>query len=173
MSEQIEVSVVYCIERVINWNSARYEQIFNLELTSKLLQEELDEFLVATTEVDQLDALMDIAYVAIGAMWKLGCDAEEIAEHICYESIQNKAIMPYVKLVNFAFETASYMLDMEPPEVISAFLVVCDSNDTKAIKKTSPNVKANIDKGAGFVRPEPTLQLILDRRSSNEDTTRH
>lgn len=44
----------------------------------------------------------------------------------------------------------------------AAMEIVCDSNDTKAVKKTAANVKANIDKGATFVAPEPRLQALLD-----------
>lgn len=46
--------------------------------------------------------------------------------------------------------------------VYAALEIVCDSNDTKAVKKTAANVKANIDKGATFVAPEPRLQALLD-----------
>lgn len=43
-----------------------------------------------------------------------------------------------------------------------ALTIVCDSNDSKEIKKVSADVKANIVKGAGFVKPEPRLQALLD-----------
>ena len=110
------------------WNAKRYEQKIDFNLLATLLDEELDEFGVAyvdNVEVDQLDALIDIIYIAIGGMWKMGLNAEQIE---------------------------------------AAIHVVCDSNDSKSAKKTPSHIKANIDKGAEFIPPEPRLQEILDAR---------
>jgi predicted HAD superfamily Cof-like phosphohydrolase len=111
------------IRRIIYWNAARYKQEYSPKLTNSLLDEELEELRVAKTDVDILDALIDITYVAIGAMWKLGLNSEQIE---------------------------------------AAINVVCDSNDSKTAKATASHIKANIDKGEGFIRPEPRLQEILD-----------
>lgn len=110
------------ITRICNWNSARYDQQYAHALTIALLQEELDELAGATDAVDKLDALIDLTYVAIGAMWKLG---------------------------------------LSPTQIAQAINIVCDSNDSKSVAKTDPNVKANIDKGANYFRPEPELAKIL------------
>jgi len=66
------------IKRVIHWNSERYDQEFDHRLTRNLLQEEVLEFEEATKDVDRLDALVDTIYVALGAMWKLKLNAEQI-----------------------------------------------------------------------------------------------
>mgnify|MGYP000241536307 CR=1 FL=1 len=118
------------ITRVCEWNEARYEPIENPILTLRLLTEELDEYFQAQCEandVDKADALIDIIYVAIGAMWKMGLTTKQIAD---------------------------------------AIHVVCDSNDSKTATKTASHIKANIDKGAGFIAPEPRLQEILDDRQN-------
>lgn len=116
------------IQRIIEWNSVRYEQVFHKGLTVNLIDEELNELAVAeTNEVEQLDALIDIVYVAIGAMWKRGLDADQI----------NRAIH-----------------------------AVCDSNDSKSITKTNPDVKANLDKGNSYKSPTEALQAILNERNS-------
>ena len=70
------------IGRIIHWNHQRYNQDFDHSLTFKLLDEELAEFNDAETDVDKLDALVDIVYVAIGAMWKLGLTKWHINEAI-------------------------------------------------------------------------------------------
>lgn len=115
-----------CISgRIVEWNEARYKQINCKSLTLELLVEEVREFGSAEAEVDELDALIDIIYVATGGMWKMGLNLSQI---------------------------------------IQAIHVVCDSNDSKACKKTESFVKANIDKGKNFIRPEPRLQEILDER---------
>lgn len=66
------------IKRIINWNSNRYEQEYNHHLTCNLLLEEVNELTVARNPVDKIDALVDIIYVATGALWKLGLNEEQI-----------------------------------------------------------------------------------------------
>ncbi len=56
--------------RVINWNQARYNQEFNYKLAVDLLMEELHELFNAKNEVEVLDAIGDICFVAIGVFWK-------------------------------------------------------------------------------------------------------
>jgi predicted HAD superfamily Cof-like phosphohydrolase len=70
------------INRVVSWNAQRYEQEFDRLLTKNLLKEEILEFEEASQEVDQLDALVDTIYVAIGAMWKLGLNETQIQDAI-------------------------------------------------------------------------------------------
>lgn len=48
-----------------------------------------------------------------------------------------------------------------------AMIIVCDANDSKAVQKVAPDVKANIDKGESFVPPEARLQALLDEVSAN------
>lgn len=66
------------IERVIHWNGERYDQEFDHKLTRNLLTEEALEFEESSTDVDRLDALVDLIYVSIGAMWKLKLNAAQI-----------------------------------------------------------------------------------------------
>ncbi len=70
------------IARIVQWNSARYAQEISNELTAELLFEESAEFNDARSgrEVDQLDALCDVVYVAVGAMWKMGLTTSEIEQ---------------------------------------------------------------------------------------------
>ena len=68
------------INRVVKWNNERYKQEPNGELTADLLFDEIVEYKDAIygAEVDQLDALVDIIYVAIGGMWKMGLTPSQI-----------------------------------------------------------------------------------------------
>lgn len=113
------------VARITEWNAKRYEQEHSSDLTIRILAEELGELARAKEEVDQLDALVDLVYISIGAMWKMGLDNFQI-----YEAIK----------------------------------AVCDSNDSKEVKRVGHNVKANIVKGPGYFKPEPRLQEILDDR---------
>ncbi len=57
---------------------------------------------------------------------------------------------------------AMHLLGYEQADRFAAAQIVCDSNDSKAVKKTASDVKANIDKGALFIDPTPRLQVIVD-----------
>ena len=65
-------------QRVANWNSVRYNQEFDLNLTTRILAEELGELAAAKTDVDQVDALLDLMYISFGALWKMGLTSEQI-----------------------------------------------------------------------------------------------
>jgi hypothetical protein len=183
--------MIKVFERVKNWNAARYEQEHNTLLTCTLLAEELNEYWTAKTEVDQLDALCDLVYVALGAIWKADVEvdelqhAQEVAVNVVSRHLDLEVFPPayyiasyilglrndYLNVaesMNFVITSCltqmSYMgLSQEQQE--RALLVVCDSNDSKSVKKTASNVKANDgDKGPYFKDPEPRLQEILDAR---------
>jgi len=72
--------MISAIRRIVDWNEKRYPQVYNKDLQNALLGEEIGEFFDAETEVDQLDALVDTVYIAIGAMWKMGLSPEQIRE---------------------------------------------------------------------------------------------
>jgi len=117
------------IQRVIEWNAARYEQEYDDILTNSLLESEILELDQADRDgacgniVDQVDALGDIIYVAIGAMWKLGLDEAQI---------------------------------------YSCIAAICTANETKEIVKTESHIKANINKGTGFISPEAAIERIIN-----------
>lgn len=178
-------------ERVAKWNAARYEQKFNDELQTKLAREEFSETIEAKDEVERLDGHIDQIYVAMGGLWKLGlesaeaynfleaataysdlamCDLEydEVVQCIgeCIDNIsvatgprQALALANIVALNYRALMLYGYL----PSECMQAADIVCDSNDSKSIKKVASNVKANDgDKGAFFIDPKPRLQVIAN-----------
>lgn len=180
-------------QRVAKWNGQRYEQEYNHTLTLALLSEEFEEWLEASKEVDKLDALCDIIYVALGALWKLNAsdqdneDAEQHASevlsailqstnepHPAYFIIMHLAVLEFEQ--DYPIVTGLHMIikaalvemlgmGLSYEQCIAALLIVCDSNDSKSIKKVDSAVKANAgDKGPYFVAPEPRLQELLDKR---------
>jgi predicted HAD superfamily Cof-like phosphohydrolase len=80
--------------RIVAWNKQRYEQKHCEALTYRLLDEEVNEFLLSGRAVDELDALVDIVYVAIGAMWKMGLNEQQIerAIHVVCDSNASKSV---------------------------------------------------------------------------------
>ena len=79
------------IDRIIKWNQARYKQEFNKKLTEDLLIEEVSELIDSELEVEELDALIDIIYVSIGAMWKMGLNATQIYNALTVVCISNES----------------------------------------------------------------------------------
>jgi len=182
-------------ERVIAWNEKRYDQVFDYFLAEKLLLEETEELYAATSLVEQLDAVGDIIFVAIGVLWKLGFTKEQLT--FIFDAIPLDASL--ADLNGVAAEVHLIALDEVPGignvqgasaglqlalfccfntamgfmkaknlmhEVFNVAHAICDSNDTKVVKgKTDPSVKANIDKGAGFVPPTKALIAIVDRNA--------
>lgn len=192
-------------ESVCAWNAARYEQEFNLELANKLLTEEYrDEWLPAfhklhagertlAHEVECLDALADIAYVAMGVAWKAGCDwdAISLAQHRVLDA-QADAMCAWPQLApgffigglidsfNFDMEQgvydtmamiinactaeAMYTLGLTEEQFTEAMKVVCNSNNSKSVKRVASDVKANAgDKGPFYVSPKLGLTKILEQ----------
>ena len=59
-----------CDQSVGEFNEAQYQMYCNL------ISEEFNELVASTTKVDDLDALIDILVVTVGAIHSLGADAE-------------------------------------------------------------------------------------------------
>lgn len=183
-------------DRVAKWNSQRYDRQHNLPLTLSLLDEELSEYYEAKKQVDRLDAMCDVLYVALGAVWKLGVD-DFLAEYSSKAATEVDNIVqatPYMpvrwmhsvianlwhcastpvpqdlfKIVNLAFTQMLYM-GLEYDEVFEALNIVCDANDSKIIVRADPDKKANDgNKGPYFKDPEPRLQAIIDRVEEREN----
>lgn len=173
-------------ERVCNWNAQRYEQEYNHELTLSLLREEYQEWCDTGKAVDCLDAICDITYVAMGALWKLGegLSFEKIQHaYLHFEGLLDAEVAQPLYLMAAFLDDATYVpqdddiwlyhviavagsqalcMGLTMTQFEEAMLIVCDANDSKTIKKTASDVKANVDKGAYFVPPEAKLQALLD-----------
>lgn len=173
-------------KRVADWNAARYEQEYNHQLTLDLLREEYKEWLEANSSVEELDALCDITYVALGAMWKLGLDLEdnmlEQAVDEILAAVEDTDDEPAYLIAGY-LDKVSYGKDVRPyflyqillaantqmlgfgftlEQTRAAMHIVCDSNDSKSVKKTEANVKANLDKGEYYKPPTAGLTKLLE-----------
>ena len=178
-------------KRVADWNSKRYDRKYDHNLSVNLLKEELEEYFDANTLVDQLDALCDMTYVAMGILWKINVEndtleynAEESHAQVArllttntlepiylvtsvlaqYEHDNDYPTALAAQMIITLCMTQMSAIGLEPVESLEALLVVCDSNDSKSIKKTAAHLKANDgDKGVYFVPPEPKLLQIITR----------
>lgn len=184
----MSLNIIY--NRVCVWNERRYDRVYDMSLTVSLLREEYTEYFEAIQPVHQLDALCDTIYVALGALWKVDLNESvmqsdmQTAAEITHALMEANVIEPIYLVGSFidSIEHDTNMPDslalqvivnlcmvqmqlmrLELKECYAALLVVCDSNDSKSIKKTDPTVKANVDKGEFFVAPEPRLNKILEK----------
>ena len=177
--------IITVYARVAGWNAKRYEREYDAKLATALLEEELQEWVEASTPVEKLDALCDIAYVALGVVWKARTSQEDINKdyHIAldvislYEDLQYSDIVLHIaglikclhanhpgRLASLiAVLALAQMLSMglSYDQAIEAMHIVCDANDSKSVTKTASNVKANKDKGVDFVPPEVRLEELL------------
>jgi len=193
-TKMITLETIY--NKVAKWNSDRYTRVYSHELTFSLLEEEATEYFTAESDVERLDALCDICYVAMGGLWKLGLSEKE-HEFTWHEAIEQvnmlngifimepiHAASSLITLFNAEDFDASMtavrlhaiislcqfqmsLMDLSPFQHLEALNVVCISNATKSIKKTDASIKANAgDKGAYYVSPTAGLLAILEARET-------
>lgn len=173
-----------------DWNAARYKQELDVELATKLLDEELLELFEAITLVDKLDACGDIAFVAIGILWKAGIPQHELdyivnsvpltrpnklqsmkeaASRVVLVGIQPKdeVVVTYALLMLYII-VPTYLASIGYlSEYYSIIEAVCISNNTKEVTGiTASNIKANIVKGSNYVSPTNDLIKIIERNSN-------
>ena len=67
-----EFYMVFGQEKYLNKGMYRAANIERIKLRNKLFDEELKEFLEAETDVEKLDAICDMYYIAIGTTLELG-----------------------------------------------------------------------------------------------------
>lgn len=169
--------------RVAIWNSLRYKQEFNLDLAIALLKEEAEEF-ETEFEIERIDALCDLCYVALGCLWKLNVSLCEqtLKSFISFYQLEPFSIAsvtnntagalrsfrgPLVQAVNIhSLLAACYVglcmsLDSEK-FALMALLAVCDSNDSKEVQAVSSHIKANgTYKGENYFSPTAKLMQII------------
>ena len=176
-------------ERAANWNKQRYCRVYSNDLTCNMIDEELEEYFDnLENDVEKLDALCDIMFVAFGALWKMGFDYDDVqllesdlAIHswACPDNRSMPSIVlaiSFSKAMRFGYiapkDCLALILALVFEQAISdgythdqfkrALLAVCDSNDTKAVERASFDVKANINKGKNYIPPTAALTLIVE-----------
>ncbi len=79
-------------EQVIEWNKARFEQHHSPQLTTRLLNNEVNDFVAASASGDEagmLKALSALIFVSVGAMWHTGLTANQIEDVMVIICVSN------------------------------------------------------------------------------------
>lgn len=166
-----------------------FDDALQASLLTEELKELNDAFKVED-KVEVADACADIFYVAIGGLWKAGESAEGITSLVTTLEAKIQDMIPPVGLAiawhtmmpnrlsvsalvacAACAELVSFLLSLdethkktEQDASIAAFKIiraVCVSNDTKEVKRTASDIKANTTKGSAYVSPTATIETIL------------
>ncbi|AWD90273.1 putative NTP pyrophosphohydrolase [Dickeya phage Amaethon] len=179
--------------RVAKWNSLRYDRLNSPALTVQLLNEEFTEWRDSVTAVELVDGLCDVIYVAYGALWKHNLSDNQMQSAMYHGFIDvQQFVDPFPLRPAYAVSSfinayavkqdpenlaaiialcysELYSLGFTEEEAERAVLIVCDSNDSKSVKKTASDIKANDgDKGASFIDPAPRLQALINEVNARE-----
>jgi len=184
------MTLLDAIPRIEAWNAARYDREYNEQLASALLLEEINEFYeavglpIVTYEdrlnrfVEIIDALGDVFFVAVGVLWKLNKpwsfnDVLYIRNDFNFlkSTDVNLISTDPVACAKLILAKVLHMasLAMTNEDFANTVMAICDSNDSKAIKKTDAAIKANIDKGAEYFSPTEALMEIAAKYVSIGD----
>lgn len=158
------------ILRILNWNRKRNNLEFNADLEVTMLTEEANEFYMAESLVDRLDAFCDFCFVATGTMVKFAALKTDSAADLllCCEDMDRlvgyinvtKAQMKDLLLGELAtYHKAFAYDDNHIDEVFSkAMEIVIEANEQKGLDRSE---NGKVLKPAGFVRPEAKLEALL------------
>lgn len=83
------------IEGVIEFNKERQLTIYDAGAEYRCIQEELQEYLYAKNEAEEVDALCDIIVFAVGALYKLGYNPEQALSETVKEIRSRKGEFNY------------------------------------------------------------------------------
>ena len=177
-------TIVKFAERAAKWNELRYEQKFDINLTSDLVKEELQEYADAKDLVEQVDALCDICFIAAGALWKLNAkyDPETFSSFynfylladidypsnitsIFYTAFNYPGQYTHAcalhQILASSFDMLAYKMASQE-NAIEALFCIANSNDTKSAKIIPINAKYSEDgKGSECVPPTAALTKLI------------
>ena len=181
--------VEFC-QAVAKWKEIRGEQVFDPAVSLALLTEELKEYLDADEALEAIDAAVDIAFVAAGAIWSSGyplCETSLKSMKLFNEEMHIQFHLNVAGAINniIAFE-GKYLFVGNCYQIIGACYVhVCSILNSEALAQqafeaivVSNNTKtaeiipigekySPAGKGLNYVPPTETLKLIIAEAEKN------
>lgn len=133
------------VDKCIEWNAARYDQLLDIDLASKLLAEEINETFATNDTIEVLDGVGDIVFVAIGVLWKAGIDQDVINEIFGYDTTApntplgpfNLANVPLTRWLNVSsYATTDLVSEVDTVEQAMAVTMAMNSLTIALVRLT-------------------------------------
>lgn len=163
-------------QRILQWNKKRNNLKYDIDLETKMLTEEANEFFVAETLVDRLDAFADFAFVAIGTAMKYMAVKHKDFHNLDIDKADFEALSEYINTVQSQMGTMLYeevsalktsMLyedengDTDLSKLLEdVLLIVISANEAKGFEL---NADGKVMKPEGFVKPEAQIDNLLKK----------
>ncbi len=154
------------LNRIVAWNRERNNLEFDGNLETQMLSEEANEFYMAETFVDQVDAYCDFQFVAVGTLAKFNASKLNEASELSYVKENADFIISYMNRNSEAMydilqtEWDIFQLYQSLDQFLNTCLeIVLNANEAKGKIK---NAEGKIQKGAAYVPPESSIKELLD-----------
>jgi hypothetical protein len=173
----------YFILTVRHWHRERKTGSYNEQLAATLLSEELNELLIASSQLERIDALADIAFVAAGNLIKLsnfgdgdlaksihavtGKDYDystitALCELVKHSQINGLTGKQYMEIIALCF-TLLYIELKSMDLANKAAMAICKSNNSKSPEPIPEGQKySKSGKGPNYKSPAEELQAIIE-----------
>lgn len=145
----------------------------------------------ATHAIEMLDGIGDVSFVALGVAWKAGIDFETFEAallRVQADTYSAACTMPQLHpmflvasvidgfqydneigiadsmamIIHLCALEAKYHFSFGTDKYFEVLRAICDSNDSKVVKRAASNVKANDgNKGDQYVAPTEALRKLL------------
>lgn len=149
------------INRIVDWNRKRNNFELNSDLEIDMLREEVKEYFDAETFVDQMDAVCDVVFVAVGT----------VAKSAYGFHISTKELFSPIDFVLTDFVGRAEAEGIAPEQFMQSISVcldiVIDANEQKG---TERDEAGKVIKPAGFVPPEETIAAVLESFKNADDS---
>lgn len=183
--------IQFC-QAVAKWKELRGERVFDSAMSLSLLNEELNEYVNAEEAHEAIDAAVDIAFVAAGAIWSANyplCEGslksmklfnEDLASSLPFHMNIANALSNMVafegthiflgncyQIIGACYVHVCQILNSEALGQ-QAFEAIVVSNNTKTAQIIPIGEKYSPEgKGAGFIPPTETLKLLVAEAEKN------
>lgn len=152
--------------RIIKWNKKRNGLDYNPQLEAKMLSEEANEFYMADTFIDRVDAYCDFQFVAIGTQAKIkaeraydsntllgsfNSDFNDFSEYIDSTEYQ------MLHILREDWERMGLYISLQQ-YLDKSLEIVLEANEAKG---TTKGADGKVLKGEDYKKPEDSLEELL------------
>lgn len=163
-NQMVDFMVIQHYPEIEKWNRDRDNlKLFDIELEAKMLQEEYEEFMNATTVVDKLDALADFGFILGGSLAKFFHTNGTVDEYDATEFFTTYfGLFSDLFILSLTFtvndDTNSVTRENAQDIFQEVMKIVIQANQQKGFEKDD---NGKIKKPVGFISPESKIEALL------------